>query len=150
MTRSSRADTRDSRRTSNRKGPMRKRILVIDDDVDIRVLLRDRLEAMGFEVVTESNGLVGLVRIELETRRARIDGVLLELHLPVLGGMAVMEKLQRRYPEVPVIVMSAAIYSGELQAAIKSGASDYIAKPVVAEVFENKCRKVFLQNVQAS
>lgn len=129
---------------------MRKRILVIDDDVDIRVLLRDRLEAMGFEVVTEPNGHVGLSRLELEARRARIDGVLLELHLPVLGGMAVMEELQMRHPEIPVIVMSAAIYSGELQAAIESGASDCIAKPFAAEVFENKCRKVFLQRTQAS
>jgi DNA-binding NtrC family response regulator len=118
---------------------------VIDDDVDIRVLLWDRLEAMGFEVVTESNGHAGLSRIEREARLGSIDGVLLELFLPVLDGIGVLEELQMRHPEIPVIVMSAAIHSGEFQAAIKSGASDCIAKPFAVEVLANKCEKIFLK-----
>jgi len=139
------AETRRIRTTSNWRRMKRKRILVIDDDVDIRVLLWDRLEAMGFEVVTESNGHAGLSRIEREVRLGTIDGVLLELFLPVLDGIAVLEDLQMRHPEIPVIVMSTAIHSSAFQAAIESGASDCIAKPFAADVFANKCEKVFLK-----
>ena len=139
------AEPRRIRPISNRRRMKRKRILVIDDDVDIRVLLWDRLEAMGFEVVTESNGQAGLSRIELEARRAPIHGVLLELFLPVLDGIAVLEELQMRHPEIPVIVMSPAIHSSAFHAAIKNGASDYIAKPFSADVLAIKCEKVFLK-----
>lgn len=129
---------------------MRKRILVIDDDVDIRVLLWHRLEAMGFEVVTESNGHAGLSRIEREARLGSIDGVLLELDLPVLDGLAVLEDLQQRHPEIPVIVMSPVIRSGAFHRAIKSGARDCLAKPFAAAVLANKCQEVFLKQAQAS
>ena len=139
------AEPRRIRTTSNWRRMKRKRILVIDDDVDIRVLLWDRLEAMGFEVVTESNGQAGLSRIEQEMRLGSIDGVLLELFLPVLDGIAVLEDLQMRYPEIPVIVMSTAIHSSAFQTAIESGASACIAKPFAADVFANKCEKVFLK-----
>ena len=139
------AEPRHIRTTSNWRRMKRKRILVIDDDVDIRVLLWDRLEAMGFEVVTESNSHAGLSRIELDARRAPFDGVLLELFLPVLDGIAVLEDLQMRHPEIPVIVMSTAIHSSAFQGAIESGASDCIAKPFAADVFANKCERVFLK-----
>jgi len=129
---------------------MPKRILVIDDDVDIRVQLWHRLEAMGFEVVTESNGQAGLSRIEREARLGSIDGVLLELDLPVLDGLAVLEDLQRRHPEIPVIVMSPVIRSGAFHAAIKCGARDCLAKPFAAAVLANKCQEVFLKRSQAS
>ncbi len=130
--------------TSNQRRSVRKRILVIDEDVDMRVMLWDRLEAMGFEVVTESNGLAGLSRIKQEVRGSSVDGVLLDLCLPVSDGIAVLEELRVRHPEIPVIVMTAAIHSSQLQKALKRGAIDYVVKPFDAAVLTKKTERVFL------
>lgn len=127
---------------------MRKRILVIDDDVDIRVLLWDRLEAMGFEVVTESNGPAGLSRIEREVQGLSIDGVVLDSCLPVSDGRVVFEELRARHPEIPVIVMSVAIHSSQLQKALRGGASDYLVKPFDGAMLTEKSERVFLNKQQ--
>ena len=86
---------------------MAKRILVVEDDWDIRLALRDRLQSMGFDVVTEDNGQSALSRITLEAPRSLIHGVLLDLHLPIVDGITVLRELRDRHPQIPVIVMSA-------------------------------------------
>jgi DNA-binding NtrC family response regulator len=129
---------------------MRKRILVIDDDLDNRVRLWNRLDAMGFDVITERNGRAGLSCIEQERDRASIVGVLLELFVPGLDGVAVLGELRRCRPDLPVIVMGPAIRSSELQSAIMKGASDCLAKPFSVETVTDKCRSLFSKRARLS
>jgi len=98
--------------------------LIIDDEVQIRRLLRLILEANGFEVIDAATGQDGLV--QAATRRP--DVVLLDLGLPDLDGLVVLQRL-REWSRVPVIVLSVRDREGTKVAALDNGADDYVTKP---------------------
>lgn len=122
----------------------RRRILVIDGDDDVRGALCDRLSCLGFEVSAENNGVSGLARVADEWETAPFHGMLVELQMPVLGGMAVLQEMRERFPSVPVIVMSDSIHISKLRYAIKMGAKEYLVKPFDSELIRRKCMSVFL------
>jgi two-component system, OmpR family, KDP operon response regulator KdpE len=99
-------------------------VLVIDDEVQIRRLLRLTLEANGYRVFDAANGEDGLV--EAATRRP--DVVILDLGLPDLDGVAVLRRL-REWSRVPVIVLSVRERDEDKIAALDNGADDYVTKP---------------------
>jgi DNA-binding NtrC family response regulator len=123
---------------------LRRRILVIDDNENVRGALCDRLSALGFEVAAEGNGVSGLARVAEDLRAAPFDGLLVELHMPMLGGMAVLQEMCERFPTVPVIVMSDAMHLAKLRQAMKLGAKEYLVKPFDPELVRRKCLNVFL------
>ena len=122
------------------------RILVVDDNEDTCMALRDRLLSMGFDVVTENNGHAALSRIALEARRAPIQGLLLDLQMPVLDGIAVLRELEERYSAIPTIVMSATSNRGLLKKTLKLGARAYLVKPFDHELLREQCLRVFLED----
>src|ERR1035437_8947890 len=99
-------------------------VLVIDDEVQIRRLLRITLEANGYKVLDAANGRDGLV--EAATRRP--DIVILDLGLPDMDGVAVLKRL-REWSQVPVVVLSVRDRDDDKIAALDNGADDYVAKP---------------------
>ena len=96
--------------TSMGKTSLHRRILVVDDNDEVRGALCDRLSALGFEVAAESNGISGLARMAEEVEAAPFAGMLVELQMRMLGGMAVLQEMCERFPSVPVIVMSDALH----------------------------------------
>lgn len=124
--------------------PVRPRLLVVDPDENNRLIVCDRLQAMGFAVISEDDGISGLRRVATEAQRGQIHGVLLELTMPGLGGMAVLQEMRDRHLEMPVIVMSHADDLGRLREAIKRGAIEYLVKPFDNELLKRKCLRVFL------
>lgn len=132
------------------KDNMGNRLLIIDDDPHICEGLKDRLEAMGYEVITVHDGRSGLALMVLETSRAPIDGVLLDVQMPVMDGIAVLREVRARYPRVPVLMMSAGLDRRILEEAIRMGARNYILKPFAATHLKQVCAQVFpLQRVEA-
>jgi len=102
-----------------------KRILVVDDDPDVRQLLRTILEASRFAVETVCNG-----REAVEWCRTSIpDGIMLDLRMPVMGGLEALDLIRRESVAVPVILMSASHASHFAEEALARGASAYLAKP---------------------
>jgi len=99
-------------------------VLVIDDEPQLRRLLRVALEAHGYRVLEAATGEAGLV--EAATRRP--DVVLLDLGLPDLDGVAVLTRL-REWSQVPVIVLSVREREEDKVAALDHGADDYVTKP---------------------
>jgi DNA-binding NtrC family response regulator len=122
---------------------MQRRILVIDHDKGVRLAVCDRLRAMGFDATGEDSGISGLARLAREAPHLPFAGVLLELDLPSLGGMAVLQELRDRYPSMPVIAMSHSILIDRLRHAVRSGAREYLVKPLDTELFRTKCLFVF-------
>ena len=107
----------------------RERILVIDDEKNMRHMLAVLLEKEGYEVATAGDGKEGL-DLAGETY---FDVILCDLKMPVMDGMAFLEKFQEMKLESTVIVMSA---YGTLDTAIeamKRGAYDYVSKPFKAD-----------------
>lgn len=82
---------------------IRSRVLVVDDDDDIREELREALEAEGFGVQTASNGVEALEVLE----QAPPKVMLLDLHMPVMDGWALLEHIEKRNLKVHVMVMTA-------------------------------------------
>lgn len=134
--------------TAMNRPATRRRILVIDHDDDVRGLLCDQLCAFGFEVAAEDNGVSGLSRVAYDRDTAPIHGLLVELQMPVLGGLAVLQEMVERFPTVPVIAMSDSSHVGKLRQAMKLGAREYLIKPFDRELFRRKCQNVFLGGIE--
>lgn len=122
----------------------RRRILVLEHDDQIRNLVCTHLIAIGFEVASEDNGMSGLSRMACDWEAHQIHGLLMELQLPVLGGLAILQEMNERFPEIPVIAMSDSAHVGKLRQAMKLGAREYLIKPFDPELFRHKCQSVFL------
>jgi len=98
--------------------------LVIDDEPQIRRLLRVTLEANGYRVFDAATGNVGVV----ETAQRKPDIVLLDLGLPDMDGAEVLKRI-REWSRVPVIILTVRDHEEEKIAALDSGADDYVTKP---------------------
>jgi two-component system KDP operon response regulator KdpE len=99
-------------------------VLVIDDEVQIRRLLRVALEAHGYRVFEAVSGKDGLV----EAAQRRPEMVILDLGLPDLDGVTVLKRL-REWSRVPVVVLSVRDREEDKVAALDEGADDYVTKP---------------------
>jgi two-component system KDP operon response regulator KdpE len=98
--------------------------LVIDDEPQIRRLLRVTLEAGGYRVFDAANGQDGIV----QAAQCRPDVILLDLGLPDLDGVTVLKRL-REWCRVPVIELSVRDRENDKIAALDNGADDYVTKP---------------------
>lgn len=100
------------------------KVLVVDDDADIRDLVRELLERAGYQVADASNGREGL-RVLYEMRP---DLVLLDVNMPELDGWATLDRI-RDLSEAPVIMLTARTGELEKVRGLKAGADDYVTKP---------------------
>ncbi len=98
--------------------------LVIDDEPQIRRLLRVMLEAHGYRVFEASTGSEGIAEVAVR----RPDVVLLDLGLPDLDGLSVLKRL-REWSPVPVVILSVRDGEDEKVEALDAGADDYVTKP---------------------
>ncbi len=104
-----------------------KHILVADDDASIRALLRTFLESEGYAVSEAQSG--GEVMGRLSNGSVKPDLVLMDLRMPELSGMDVLQTISDRSLNVPVVLMTAFGTSNVAIKAIQLGAYDYITKP---------------------
>jgi DNA-binding response OmpR family regulator len=100
-------------------------LLVIEDEPRILSFLSRALEAEGFAVDGTTNGVDGLAR----AIGGRYDLVVLDLLLPRVDGLTVLRELNRRCPELPVVIVSARSDLRTKLRGFELGASDYVAKP---------------------
>jgi DNA-binding response OmpR family regulator len=105
------------------------KILVIEDEARILSFLARGLEAEGYRVEGASDGRDGLVRAVQE----EWDLVLLDLMLPGLDGLDVLDTLHRRRPKLPVLILSARADLPTKLRGFELGASDYVSKPVALD-----------------
>ena len=105
-----------------------KKILVIEDDEDIRTVVATRLKRAGFDTTVAANGKDGLRRFYGD----RPDLVLLDIAMPVMDGWQVLERL-REVSDVPVLILTAAAQERDKLRGLRSGADDYITKPFSGE-----------------
>lgn len=99
-------------------------VLVIDDEPQIRRLLRVTLEANGYEVFDAATGHDGIV----QAAQRRPEVILLDLGLPDMDGVEVLKRI-REWSRVPIIILSVRDREHEKIAALDSGADDFVTKP---------------------
>jgi len=105
-------------------GTAKPEILIIDDEVQIRRLLRITLEAAGYRVREAENGALGLN----EAAVLRPDAVILDVSLPDMTGLDVLRRL-REWSQLPVLILSVRGEEKDKIAALDAGADDYLTKP---------------------
>jgi len=104
--------------------PAKTSLLIIDDEKQIRRLLRVTLESEGYKVRETETGRLGLQEVAHQTP----DGIILDLGLPDLDGTEVIKQL-REWSKVPVLVLSVRESEEDKIAALDAGADDYLTKP---------------------
>ncbi|MEY3108504.1 MAG: hypothetical protein RL730_855 [Actinomycetota bacterium] len=105
------------------------RVLVIDDEENIRNLLSETLRLASFHPATAASGLEGISLI----RKQSFDLVLLDINMPIIDGFKVLEKIRELKPNLPVIMLSARSEKTDVISGLREGADDYIAKPFSIE-----------------
>ncbi len=103
----------------------RGKVLVVDDEAALRRSVARILMSRGFDVDTAEDGLAAL---DLLKARA-VDVILLDLMMPKMGGMEVLAKVRKDFPDVAVIMMTAFGDIDTAVAAVRAGAYDFLAKP---------------------
>jgi DNA-binding response OmpR family regulator len=105
--------------------PHRHRILVAEDDHDVRELIRTRLNSAGFDVHTARNGAEALARISA----VQPDAMVLDINMPEMDGFSVLEALRKRDRLFPVLILTARHAADDVRRAVSLGAKDYLTKP---------------------
>ena len=101
------------------------RVLIADDEEEIRKILSNILEKEGFEVITASDGEQAMQKICSDIP----DAVLLDVRMPGLNGMEVLKKIKAIEENLPVVLVTAYADTHQAVEAMKEGAYDYLAKP---------------------
>jgi two-component system response regulator FlrC len=113
------------------------RVLIIEDDSHLREAISDTLELSGYQSMMAGNGEEGLKIAAAEHPSLIISDV----QMPGLDGHAVLKKLRKQSPEIPVILITAHANVTQAVAAMRGGAVDYLPKPFVPEVLIEKVKK---------
>ncbi len=101
------------------------KILVVDDELNMRLVLKTLLNKEGYEVATASDGIEALKVL----KSGGVNVVVTDLKMPKLDGMGLLDRVIREYPSTPVIIITAHGTVATAVDALKKGAFDYITKP---------------------
>ena len=101
------------------------KILVVDDEAMARKLLKDFLDVKGYDVITASGGKEALEKIKEEP-----DIVLLDIMMPDMNGMEILDKIKETSPSTVVIMVTALAENAVGVESIKRGAFDFVTKPI--------------------
>ncbi len=120
-------------------GTAKKTILIVDDEPDIVLGLRDALEFEGFRVITAGKGTDA---IEL-ARNESPDAIILDLMLPDMNGYAVCSDLRQIDPLVPIVMLTARSQEADKVRGLDAGADDYVTKPFGVNELLARMRAIF-------
>jgi len=113
------------------------RILVAEDDSEMRALLTRELSAEGYEVIQVENGAAAALHIDREA----CDLVIADLKMPEMGGLELLTMVKGSHAEIPVIVMTAFGDWSSFAEAFEKGCSSYLRKPFKMAELKSAVRK---------
>ena len=120
------------------------KILVADDDIEIRSLIREELSEEGFEVIEARDGINALCELPFHN----FDLIITDWKMPVRDGIEILESLKATIPDVPVIFMTA-FGTGEVEHYVKRlGARYYLSKPFDTDNLKSIIREALGQTEQ--
>ena len=118
-----------------------KRLLIIDDSEIDRQILKNIL-GIDFEIVEAENGFKGLE--VLTDKSIRIDGVLLDLHMPIMDGFHVLELMKaNNIMDVPIVIITAESTEENLIKTMEYNIRDFICKPFDQDLIRGRMRTMF-------
>src|SRR5579885_1427235 len=118
---------------------MNEKILIADDDAEIRQMVSLSLELGGFSVEAVPSGEQALARIQ---EKPQPSLVILDLMMPGMGGMETLRRLREADQKTPVLVLSCMNQPDTIVEAMQSGASDYVMKPFEDKNLHNRVSRL--------
>ena len=118
-----------------------KRILVVEDERDIRDVLTETLHRWGYETQAAENGKEGLDKFQAET----FSMVITDIRMPVMDGLEMLKQIKRKNPMMPIIVVTGYPSVDSAVDCLAEGADYYIVKPINMDDLKVKIGKSFEQ-----
>jgi DNA-binding NtrC family response regulator len=125
-----------------------KRILIVDDEPNVRLMLRTALESVGHAVIEAGDGKAALDH--LRDSAAACDLVVLDLLMPRMDGMELLMRLRAEKITVPVVILTAHGSIPEAVEAMKLGAIDFLTKPITPEALRRVAAEVIERQAAVS
>lgn len=109
------------------------RVLVVDDEPDIRRVVRMMLEKAGYDVLEAEDGQAAINVINTGENRLMLDAVLCDMRMPKINGVEALAYFRDNFPHVPVVVLTGFPDTEMAVSSMRNGVVDYLVKPVDSE-----------------
>lgn len=109
------------------------RVLVVDDEPDIRKVVRMTLQKAGYHVLEAENGAKAIETINTGENRLLLDVIVCDIRMPKVNGIEAIAYFRQNYPRVPLIVLTGFPDTDMATSLLRQGVVDYLVKPVEGE-----------------
>lgn len=124
--------------------PDKRSILLVEDEENLHESLKLNLELEGYEVTSAFDGMAAIKAVQQEY----FDLIVLDIMLPEMDGLAVMETIRIQNNQVPILILSARNSSADRVLGLKKGADDYLTKPFHLEELLLRVQKLIVKNIR--
>ena len=124
--------------TSSTKG----KILIIDDEEDVREVLRIHLESANYNVIEAENGEEGITLMKSGANLLQVGLIICDIRMPKVNGVEAIDFLKENAPSIPIMVVTGYPDSELAVSLLKKGVKDYLVKPVEKEKLLAKVKEV--------
>ena len=116
-------------------------ILVVDDEPDVRKVVRMTLEKAGYDVIEAEDGEKAIQEVQKGENPLVLDVIISDIRMPKINGVEAINYFQQQYPRVPLIVLTGFPDMEMATGFLKQGIVDYLVKPVEKEKLTNAVAK---------
>jgi len=117
------------------------RVLVVDDEPDVRRTIRIALTKAGFDVVEAEDGQAGIEAIRSGDNPLAVDTIICDMQMPKVNGMEAIAYFRQQFPSVPVIVFTGNPDFKDANELFKQGIVEYLTKPIETEKLVEAVKK---------
>jgi two-component system chemotaxis response regulator CheY len=121
------------------------RVLVVDDEPDVRKVVRMTLEKAGYDVIEAEDGEKAIAAINSDENPLILDVIISDIRMPKINGVEAINYFQQQYPRVPLIVLTGFPDMDMATGFLKKGIVDYLVKPVEKAKLLGAVTKAFEQ-----
>lgn len=126
------------------------RVMVVDDEADVRKVARMCLEKAGYEVIEAENGEQAIQQIKEGDNPVLLDVIITDINMPKINGLEAIQFFQQEWPHVPLLVITGYPDLESAKELMKRGLVDYLVKPVDKEKLVNAVDKAMSQRELSS